>query len=369
MKRCNLRFLFAFVPVAIACSMAGAQILPKNRPIVEDVTPITPAAPIAPVVTTAPVVTATPAVPAVTVAPRPGVAVVEPPVAQNIQATRAADLGLWFSGMANNGLTIADLANNSIFTNAGFRVSDQIISINGQPIRTEAQFVETLTSPVVGTQPVQILIVRNGQQHALTLSPSAINQGIVTHDPLYQYGLAIDDSNPNQIIVQRVYPRTPAYYAGLRPGDVITTFGGQRVTSLNAFTQGLSQANVAIPMQITRSGQTRDLQLAPIATVGSSVRTALRPNIEAGAASTTVIEPRVQTTVTPLPAAVPGSTVITTPSSALPPALPSISTTPASPVITTPVPAPPVVTSTPPAVVVPAIPAAPLVVPTPVTPR
>src|SRR5262245_26482940 len=49
---------------------------------------------------------------------------------QNIQATRAADLGLWFNGRATSGLVIADTAANSVFANAGFRAGDRIVSIN-----------------------------------------------------------------------------------------------------------------------------------------------------------------------------------------------------------------------------------------------
>src|SRR5205814_6317045 len=72
---------------------------------------------------------------------------------QNIQATRAADMGVWFNGRANNGLVISDLANNGAFATAGFRAGDRIVSINGQPVSTENQFVQTLSGPNLGTQP------------------------------------------------------------------------------------------------------------------------------------------------------------------------------------------------------------------------
>lgn len=343
MKRHTIRLLIVVAPVAIACS-ASAQVLPKNKTVVTEVPPaavvtppavVAPAAPAPAPTVVAPASTVTTPAPAVTITAPPAVAV---PVAQPLQVTRAADLGLWFSGMANDGLTISDLADTSIFTNAGFRVSDRILSINGQPIRTEAQFVEYMTSPTLGTPPVQVLIVRNGQEHLLTLSPAVINQGIVAHDPLYRYGLVIDDANPNQIVVQRVYPRTPAYYAGLRQGDVITTFGGQRVTSLSAFRQGLAQANVAVPVQITRSGQLRDIRLEPV--VNQSVHTALRPTIEP--------------TVTPAHAPVIESAVVR----------PHVGVAP-TPVGTAPTPSP--VRGSPP-IALPATPVTPTVVPTPVVP-
>jgi membrane-associated protease RseP (regulator of RpoE activity) len=201
---------------------------------------------------------------------------------QNVQATRGADLGVWFNSRAADGLIVADIATSGVFANVGLREGDRIVSINGQPVTTEAQFVQILTGNL-GTQPVQIIVIRNGQQQTLTLQPTALTQGVVNSDPLYQYGIVIDDQNPNQIVVQRVYPRTPAYYAGLRQGDVITTLGGQRIANINAFTQGLLQTNGNIPLQITRAGQTREIELEAATSGDTSVRTALRPNIDAAA--------------------------------------------------------------------------------------
>src|SRR5689334_20335268 len=145
---------------------------------------------------------------------------------QNIQATRAADMGVWLNN-ANNGLVVSNLANNGAFATAGFRPGDQLVSINGQPIRTEEQFVQTLTGPNLGTQPVNFVVLRNGAQQTLTLQPTALTQGIVAADPFYPYGMIINSQNPNQIVVDRVFPRTAAYYAGLQQGDIITGLGGQ----------------------------------------------------------------------------------------------------------------------------------------------
>src|SRR5207253_1712273 len=70
--------------------------------------------------------------------------------------------------------------------------------------------------------------------------------------------------------------------AGIQQGDIITTVNGQPITSLNAFTQLLTQANGPFALQVTRAGQTRDLQLAALGSEDASVRTALRPNFDTG---------------------------------------------------------------------------------------
>jgi membrane-associated protease RseP (regulator of RpoE activity) len=71
---------------------------------------------------------------------------------QNIQASRAADFGVWFSGNVNQGLVIDDLSDKGVFASAGFQAGDKIVSINGQPVTSEAQFVQFLTAPNVSTR-------------------------------------------------------------------------------------------------------------------------------------------------------------------------------------------------------------------------
>lgn len=197
------------------------------------------------------------------------------------RATRAADLGVWFNtraaGGVANGLAIADLAANGVFVTAGFREGDRLVSINGQPITTETQFVQLLTAPT--REQISVVVFRDGQQQTIQLQPTVITQGIVNNDPFYQYGVLIDDRNPNQIIITRVFPRTSAYYAGLRPGDVIVGVGGQRLAGLDAFSTALAQADDTLALQVTRNGQTRELDLDT--NINGSVRTALRPDLDA----------------------------------------------------------------------------------------
>ena len=88
---------------------------------------------------------------------------------QNIQATRAADYGLWFNTGGADGLVINDLTDKGMFATAGFREGDRLVSINGQPITTETQFVQYLSGPNIGTQPVQVVVFRGGQQQTLVL--------------------------------------------------------------------------------------------------------------------------------------------------------------------------------------------------------
>jgi S1-C subfamily serine protease len=210
---------------AAALSSINAQVVVRPEP------PAVPV-PVAPAVPAAVPAVIPPAVPAPAVAapavPAPAVAVpVQTPVrVESVPATRAADFGLWLDGRANDGLIVTDLAADGVFATAGFREGDRIVSIKGQPVTTEAHVVQYLTGPAIGTEPIPVVVLRGGRQETIVVQPSVITKNIVAYDPLYQYGIVIDDRNLNQIVVRSVFPRTPAYYAGLRAGDVITMVDG-----------------------------------------------------------------------------------------------------------------------------------------------
>jgi membrane-associated protease RseP (regulator of RpoE activity) len=186
---------------------------------------------------------------------------------------RGADLGLWFNtrpGM--NGLVIADVANQGAFANAGFRENDRIVSVNGHPVTTEAQFVQALSSPNAG-QTANIVVDRNGIVQTLAVQPSAVMRGVATFDPLFQAGVTLNNTDPNHLVVSQVFPRTPAFYAGLRPGDVINQINGNPISSPIALSQALAGGGI-LNMQVNRNGQTRQLGFESI---DNGLRTAMLP--------------------------------------------------------------------------------------------
>src|SRR5207245_8167682 len=95
------------------------------------------------------------------------------------------------------------------------------------------------------------------------------------------------------MIVERVIPNTPAFLAGLRPGDVITRVNGSPVTSLTAVAQALlSGMGNTLGLQVDRNGQSRQLNLT---LTDNSVRTAMRPDFNATAPPTGQTNPATAT--------------------------------------------------------------------------
>src|SRR5262249_21220884 len=90
------------------------------------------------------------------------------------------------------------------------------------------------------------------------------------------------------IVVWRVIPRSPAYYAGLRGGDVLMNFQGRPLTTRQEFERtvtGLQPGEADV--QIRRGERNRDLSVdVPRFSERSERRMAMRPNYGADRSDT-----------------------------------------------------------------------------------
>jgi len=197
---------------------------------------------------------------------------------------RSADIGLWFNRNAQNGLVINSVNTTGAIASLGFRDGDRIVSVNGQRIVREADFVNYLFATNIRTQRVPVIVVRGGAQQTIYVQPTTLVEDYTTTysqtDPVEEFGIVVDDRYADQIVVWRVIPRSPAYYAGIRAGDVLVSFHNQKLTSARQLTtvvQGLDTG--VIPVQVMRNRQARTLEVDFTARAGR--RTSLRPNVDA----------------------------------------------------------------------------------------
>jgi hypothetical protein len=200
---------------------------------------------------------------------------------------RSGDLGLWLRQAANR-LLISDVASSGAITKAGLKEGDQIISVNGQHVATEREFVDRLFASQDNDQPVPVVISRNGKQETIQIQPKTFVDEYMVGDTnsLHQYGIIIDDSVPDHLKVKAVVPRSPAFYAGVRSGDEITGLRGERIKQIADLVRGLaSSVGSSTQLDVNRNNQTRQLDIEIPDENAGEARTALKPNLDRPGAS------------------------------------------------------------------------------------
>jgi len=88
---------------------------------------------------------------------------------------------------------------------------------------------------------VPVVVSRDGREETIYVQPSVLTEdyGYTEVDPMEQFGIVLDDRYDDRIVVWKVVPRSPAYYAGIREGDVITTLSDHPYHTRSEFEKGL----------------------------------------------------------------------------------------------------------------------------------
>jgi hypothetical protein len=201
------------------------------------------------------------------------------------QDLQSADLGLWFNRDTRDGLVIADVATQGPIARLGFREGDRIVSVAGQRITRQADFTRFLFSSNVRGR-VPVIVLRDGREQTIFMEP----QVFLTHansyqsDPLEQFGIILDDRVQDRVVVWRVMPRSPAFFAGIRGGDLIVSFNKQPIESSAQLGELAAQADTGpIAVEVQRGDRVRMVDLDLQASSNVEARTALRPGYEAPA--------------------------------------------------------------------------------------
>jgi S1-C subfamily serine protease len=188
---------------------------------------------------------------------------------------------MWFNTTAD-GLIISDVNTTGAIAKFGFREGDRIVSVNGQRIAREADFTRFLFAEEVRNERVEVVVIRGGREQVILVQPTVFIEEFETvrHDPLEHFGIILDDRFADRIVVWKVVPRSPAFYAGIRSGDVITTFHGRRIASPREFVSVVETVDPGmVAVDVMRNERARRIQ---VDVPRIEARTALRPNIDTG---------------------------------------------------------------------------------------
>ncbi len=195
---------------------------------------------------------------------------------------RSGDFGLWLRQAADaSGVTVADISGRGAISQSGLKEGDEIISINGQMVNSEREFVDRLFAEPESDKPAAVVIKREGKQMTISVKTKAfVEEHLASDSKLQDFGLILDESDQNRVKVQAVIPRSPAFYAGVRSGDQITGFNGQRVAALADFIRSIAaNTNETARMDVNRNNQNRQLDIELPNAGQDQARTALRPTL------------------------------------------------------------------------------------------
>lgn len=197
---------------------------------------------------------------------------------------RSADIGLWFDTSARDGLVVSDVATTGTIAKLGFQEGDRIISVDGRRVTRDRDFVEHLFADDVRDQRVKVIVLREEQEQVIWVEPALLVEDYryVDNDPAEHFGVVVDDRYDDRIVVWKVIPQSPAYYAGIRAGDVLTTFRGQELATRDDFVRVVGDLKAGeVPVQVTRNDRVRDFRVdVPEFQARTERRTAVQPNVD-----------------------------------------------------------------------------------------
>jgi S1-C subfamily serine protease len=177
---------------------------------------------------------------------------------------RPPDIGIWFDPAATDSLLIADIATTGPIAQLGFQEGDRILEVNHVKVNRETDFIKLLFATKERDGRVEVLLIRKNKEMVIVVEPALLIEHYVTvqRDPMEQLGLVVDDRYADRVLVWKVIPRSPAFYAGIRPGDVITRFGDQRVVERKGFVAMVEKVQPgAVAVEVNRAQRTRPIRI------------------------------------------------------------------------------------------------------------
>ena len=234
------------------------------------------------------------------------------------------EIGLRLFGLAeasSNEITVSSRDLN----NSPFKSGDKVVAINNAPIEQYSD-IKAVAEKLTG-KPITVTVLRKGKKQELKVQPMLLSNAQITKNgdiynddditikPLknaegenipnkfvYEYKPAGADKaieiNPEDIIagsnksklcilgmtpltkISAVIKHSPAYKAGLKPGDIIVNYGDMQTPTITQFRKITKDAK-GKPLKLTylRDGKTNTIELGAIANNGA-YQIGIYPNID-----------------------------------------------------------------------------------------
>jgi S1-C subfamily serine protease len=207
--------------------------------------------------------------------------------------------GLQFGQATAQGLAITTVDQNNFLYTSGLRQGDVLVSYNGQPIRSQADFSRVVT--YLPGQRVPVVVLRDGRQETIYVTYQGGVTATLPHLPAASGGAFLGvtlDPNAGAAVVKTVATGSPAEQARLQPGDMIRALNGNRVSSAQHVVQivGSMQPGQTLNIDLSRQGINDHAQAVLATRPADSARTAralpVAPDAGAAVIERRTTEPR-----------------------------------------------------------------------------
>ncbi|MCJ7670000.1 MAG: RIP metalloprotease RseP [Dehalococcoidia bacterium] len=164
----------------------------------------------------------------------------------------SAFLALPVGTVVSNGLIVRAVVGNSSAEEADIKPGDIILEVDGQPVHTQGDVHNAVNSIEEGAE-ISLLLLRNGQKIQTTVKPKFDPESKQLKIGAYLWW----------DMVSQVDEGSPAYEAGIRPGDAIDSINGHLVYDDESMSRALHSAGEGekINMVLVQDGKTVSISL------------------------------------------------------------------------------------------------------------
>lgn len=183
------------------------------------------------------------------------------------------------SSKTNRGILITGVVDGSGAANAGLQENDRILSINGETLKRSSELISYLSNLDAGEK-VQLIVLRDDKKQSVDVELGERLTRLRRHKPnkwvFYSdfrgtwLGVEYDSLNPeladffgveSGMLVKKVQEESPAAEAGLRAGDIITSFNGTPLKTSADFSKAIAdhEEGDTVSMVVNRRGNELDV--------------------------------------------------------------------------------------------------------------
>lgn len=168
---------------------------------------------------------------------------------------------------ADRGALITQVVPGSVADEAGLQVTDLVVAVNGQPISGGRELRNAVGLAGIN-QTLELSILRNGEPLTFNTLIGSTNEELAAAEQRAEgnarradesrfLGAQLQDRSTQEdgVEVASVAQQSPAWAAGLRPGDVIREVNRQPAPSLREFNQLLGEESRVVALGVVREGQ------------------------------------------------------------------------------------------------------------------